>query len=146
MSQCQAVAAILVAIASVQAPVSQTLTLVESHSSPVLTTRSPGAEGNRCGFEGGRVVKVGKTYHLFTSEMAGDPVWVRMKLAHWRSDDRLHWTRVSTVLIGARHRGHLDPPGRRSGRRCPFTTRANGAGICSTSPTAPRRTRARSFA
>ena len=25
-------------------------------------------------------MKVGRTYHLFTSEMAGDPVWVRMKL------------------------------------------------------------------
>lgn len=74
------------------------LVLVEHHPDPVITTRTSGAEGNKYGFEGGRVVKVGSTYHLLTSEMAGDPVWVRMKLAHWRSDDRVRWTRVSTLF------------------------------------------------
>jgi len=64
---------------------------------PILTIRSEGAQGNKYGFEGGRVVKVGGTYHLFTSEMVGEPHWVKMRLAHWTSPDRLNWRRVSTV-------------------------------------------------
>ena len=76
---------------------SPTLSLVRQHPAPVLTTRTSGAEGNRFGFEGGRVVKVDGTYHLFTSEMVGDPIWVRMKLGYWTSRDRLTWTRAATV-------------------------------------------------
>jgi hypothetical protein len=83
---------------SVGPPAPPRLVLVEQHPQPVLTLRTPGAEGNKYGFEGGRAVKVGRTYHLFTSEMAGDPIWVKMRLAHWRSDDRLRWTRVSTLF------------------------------------------------
>jgi hypothetical protein len=64
---------------------------------PVLTIRSAGAEGNKYGFEGGRVVKIKGTYHLFTSEMVGDPHWVKMRLAHWSSQDCLHWRRLGTV-------------------------------------------------
>ncbi len=74
------------------------LVLVKQQETPVLTVRSPGAEGNRHGFEGGRVLKLGSTYHLFVSEMAGDPFWVKMKLGHWTSEDRLHWKRVSTLF------------------------------------------------
>jgi hypothetical protein len=65
---------------------------------PILTIHSSGAEGNRYGFEGGRVVKVGGSYHLFTSEMVGDPHWVKMKLAHWVSGDRMHWKRAATLF------------------------------------------------
>ncbi|HTW78711.1 MAG TPA: hypothetical protein VME23_04100 [Terracidiphilus sp.] len=64
---------------------------------PVLTTRSAGAEGNKYGFEGGRVIKQDGVYHLFTSEMVGDPHWVRMKLAHWTSLDGADWRRVGTL-------------------------------------------------
>jgi hypothetical protein len=64
---------------------------------PVLTIRSAGAEGNKYGFEGGRVVKLDGVYHLFTSEMIGDPHWVRMKLAHWISHDGMRWQRVGTL-------------------------------------------------
>jgi hypothetical protein len=67
------------------------------HPEPVLTKRSPGAEGIRYGFEGGRVVKVGDTYHLFTSEMAAAPIWVNMRLGHWSSRDKLTWQRQATV-------------------------------------------------
>lgn len=74
------------------------LELVEQHPTPVITTKSPGAESIKYGFEGGRVIKVGRVYHLFTSELAGDPVWVRMRFGHWRSDDKLRWTRVATVF------------------------------------------------
>src|ERR687885_539128 len=91
------VATACVALMSPSAPPGHQLILVEHYPSPVVTTRSPGAEGNKYGFEGGSVVKIGNTYHLFTSEMVGDPIWVRMRLAHWQSDDRLHWTRISTL-------------------------------------------------
>jgi hypothetical protein len=73
------------------------LVLVEQREAPVITTRSPGAEGIRYGFEGGRVVKVGDTYHLFTTEMVADPMWVKTRFGHWTSRDRLAWTRVATV-------------------------------------------------
>jgi hypothetical protein len=73
------------------------LVLLRQHPEPVLTTRSRGAEGIRWGFEGGRVVKVGDTYHLFTSEMVDDPMWVKMRLGHWTSGDRLSWVRNATV-------------------------------------------------
>jgi hypothetical protein len=65
--------------------------------SPVLTTHSEGGQGNKYGFEGGRVVKIKGTYHLFTSEMVADPHWVKMKLAHWTSPDRIHWSRLGTL-------------------------------------------------
>lgn len=64
---------------------------------PVLTTQSGEAKGNKYGFEGGRVIKQDGVYHLFTSEMVGDPHWVRMKLAHWTSRDGEHWKRVGTL-------------------------------------------------
>ena len=63
----------------------------------VLTVKSRGAEGNKYGFEGGRVLKLNGAYHLFTSEMIGDPHWVKMRLAHWVSEDRLHWNRLATL-------------------------------------------------
>lgn len=64
---------------------------------PILTIHSAGAEANKYGFEGGRVVKLNGVYHLFTSEMVGDPHWVKMRLAHWTSRDQIHWHRVATV-------------------------------------------------
>jgi hypothetical protein len=78
-------------------PEAPRLVLVRQHPAPVLTTRSPGAEGIRYGFEGGRVVKVGGTYHLFTTEMAGDPMWVKTRFGHWTSVDRTTWKRAATV-------------------------------------------------
>jgi hypothetical protein len=75
----------------------QELTVAQRFGGPVLTIHSAGAEGNKYGFEGGRVVKLKGTYHLFTSEMIADPHWVKMRLAHWTSSDRLHWTRQGTL-------------------------------------------------
>ena len=77
------------------------LRVVRQFQDPVITTRSPNAQGNKYGFEGGRVLKQGDTYHLFTSEMVGDPFAVRMKLAHWTSKDRIHWQRVSTLFASS---------------------------------------------
>jgi hypothetical protein len=85
------------------------LVLLRQHKAPVLTTRSPGAEDIRYGFEGGRSVKVGDTYHLFTSEMAGDPIWVKMRLGHWTSRDRLAWKRAGTVAESSGEFAGRDP-------------------------------------
>ena len=74
------------------------LDVVRQCEGPVLTIHTRGAEGNKYGFEGGRVVKLGATYHLFTSEMVGDPHWVKMRLAHWTSTDRTQWTRIATLF------------------------------------------------
>ena len=71
--------------------------LLAQHPTPVITVRSEGAAGNKYGFEGGRVLKLHGTYHLFTSEMTGDPIWVKMKLGHWESQDRIHWKRIATL-------------------------------------------------
>lgn len=74
------------------------LVVSKQFDTPLLTVRSSGAEGNKYGFEGGRVLKINGAYHLFTSEMVGDPHWVKMRLAHWVSTDRVHWQRQSTLL------------------------------------------------
>ena len=74
------------------------LELISRDDHPVLTVDHPDAAGNRYGFEGGRVVKVGSNYHLFTSEMVGDPIWVKMKLGYWRSGDGVNWKRISTLF------------------------------------------------
>jgi hypothetical protein len=73
------------------------LTVVRQVTHPILTIHSTGAGANKYGFEGGRVIKLNGVYHLFTSEMVGDPHWVKMKLAHWTSRDRMHWKRAATV-------------------------------------------------
>ena len=75
----------------------QDLVVTKGYDQPILSVRSAGAERNKYGFEGGRVVKLNGTYHMFTSEMVGDPHWVKMKLAHWTSQDRIHWRRIGTV-------------------------------------------------
>jgi hypothetical protein len=85
------------------------LVLIEQYPQPVVTIRTPGAGGNKYGFEGGRVVRVRDTYHLFTSEMIGDPIWVKMRLGYWRSDDRLHWKRVATLFESSGEFAGQDP-------------------------------------
>jgi hypothetical protein len=93
---CFALLALAAALPSLHAA-DRELVVTRQHDTPVLTVRSPGAKGNKYGFEGGRVVKLDGIYHLFTSEMIGDPHWVRMKLAHWISRDRIHWQRAGTL-------------------------------------------------
>ena len=74
------------------------LRVIKQFDEPILTINAADAQGNKYGFEGGRVLKLQGTYHLFTSEMVGDPHWVKMKLAHWTSGNRLHWERVTTLF------------------------------------------------
>jgi hypothetical protein len=85
------------------------LVATKQFDGPVLTIKSSGAEGNKYGFEGGRVLKLNGSYHLFTSEMVGDPHWVKMKLAHWVSQDRLHWMRLATVAESSGEFNGKDP-------------------------------------
>ncbi|HND60023.1 MAG TPA: hypothetical protein PLB90_00995 [Opitutaceae bacterium] len=75
----------------------RTFELIEAPDAPVIGPDHPDLAGNRYGFEGGCVVKEAGVYHLFTAEMAGDPFWVKMKLAHWSSPDARHWRRVATL-------------------------------------------------
>jgi hypothetical protein len=77
------------------------LRLIHQFPTSVLTINSPGAEGIQYGFEGGSVVKLGRTYHLFTSEMAGNPRSVKMNLGYWTSHDRIHWKRVRTLFTSS---------------------------------------------
>jgi predicted GH43/DUF377 family glycosyl hydrolase len=74
-----------------------TIEAISGSEGPVLTNGAVGTEGNKYGFEGGTVIRLQDGYHLFTSEMAGDPRWVKMKLAHWLSADGVQWKRISTV-------------------------------------------------
>jgi hypothetical protein len=71
--------------------------LSHAPESPVIGPDHPALGGNKYGFEGGCVVKEAGTYHLFTAEMADDPFWVKMRLAHWSSSDGLIWQRISTL-------------------------------------------------
>ncbi len=73
------------------------LRLSYQHPIPVITVYHRDANINKFGFEGGSVVKVDSTYHLFTSEMIDNPVWVKMRLAHWTSTDKVNWKRIGTV-------------------------------------------------
>jgi hypothetical protein len=73
----------------------------ESHevlTKPVIDADHPDARGNKYGFEGGTVVKIDGTYHLFVAEMMGDPRWFKMRLALWTSPDAKQWKRVSTLM------------------------------------------------
>ena len=72
--------------------------LIEAIPSPVIDQDHPELAGNLYGFEGGSAFEHQGEYHLFTAEMAGDPFWVTIRLAHWRSDDLMYWQRESTVL------------------------------------------------
>jgi hypothetical protein len=91
------VTSLLIISALITQGLSQELVATKRWRNPMLTIRSAGAQGNKYGFEGGRVLKIKGTYHLFTSEMVGDPHWVKMRLAHWTSQDRIHWRRVGTL-------------------------------------------------
>ena len=78
-------------------PCGVTLSLVSEQPEAVIGKKHPGSEGNKYGYEGGSVLKLEGTYHLFTAEMVGDPLWVKMRLGHWTSPDRLTWTRRGTM-------------------------------------------------
>lgn len=91
-------------------PVSQLkLRLVYQYPTPVITVRSPRATRIKYGFEGGRALKLGLKYYLFTSEMVGDPRSVKMKLGYWVSKDRIHWRRAGTLFTSSGNFTGADP-------------------------------------
>ena len=63
----------------------------------ILRRGSPDTEDIKYGFEGGRVVKIGNTYHMITSEMVGDPYCVRMRTGYWTSENGTDWRRRATI-------------------------------------------------
>jgi hypothetical protein len=69
----------------------------ELRQKPVIDSDHPDCKDNKYGFEGGSVVKLDGVYHLFATEMAGDPFWVRMRIAHWTSPNGIEWKRGSTI-------------------------------------------------
>lgn len=78
-----------------------TFKVIQSSDSTVIDVNSKGAEGIAFGFESGRAVKVNGEYHIFISEMCGKPFWINMQFGHWKSTDRLNWSRVSTIAKSA---------------------------------------------
>ena len=78
--------------------------IIGGQNSPVVDEGMPGTEGIQGGFEGGRVVKVGDTYHMFPTERAGEVGVeayydrVKTKIGHWTSTDAINWKRESTIL------------------------------------------------
>lgn len=78
--------------------------IIGGENKPVIDEGMSGTERIQGGFEGGRVVKVGNTYHMFPTERAGEigvPYYydrVKTKIGHWTSQDAIHWKRESTIL------------------------------------------------
>jgi hypothetical protein len=54
-------------------------------------------ENIKYGFEGGRIVKEGDTYHWITAEQVGDPFVANMSLGYWTSKDGTNWQRQRTL-------------------------------------------------
>ncbi len=77
--------------------------VIGGENKPVIDEEMSGTEGIQGGFEGGRVVKVGDTYHMFPTERAGEKGVdyyydrVKTKIGHWTSKDAIHWKRESTI-------------------------------------------------
>lgn len=77
--------------------------IIDGENKPVVDEGMPGTEGIQGGFEGGRVVKVGDTYHMFPTERAGEKGVdyyydrVKTRIGHWTSKDAIHWKRESTI-------------------------------------------------
>ena len=73
-------------------------TIVSVSQSPVITKGDPGTEDNKYGFEGGKALKFTDGYHIFTTEIVGDPIWTKTRLAHWKSEDGKNWERLATLF------------------------------------------------
>lgn len=71
--------------------------VISRGSEVVIGKDDPGAEDIKYGFEGGHVIKLDGVYHMITAERSGDPIIVKMRLAHWSSRDGRKWARVSTL-------------------------------------------------
>ena len=77
--------------------------IIGGQDDPVVNEGMPGTEGIQGGFEGGQLIKVGDTYHMFPTERAGEigePARydrIKTRIGHWTSKDAIHWERQSTL-------------------------------------------------
>lgn len=85
------------------------LEIVDWHDRPVIGKGDPGTADIKHGLEGGRVIRIDETYHLFTSEQVGNPKWVKMRIGHWRSMNGMDWERVSTLYESSGDYTGTDP-------------------------------------
>lgn len=65
---------------------------------PVIKIGDPGTENNKYGFEGGCAFKLNNEYHIFITEMWGEPFMCKTRLAHWKSKDGIAWVRAATLF------------------------------------------------
>lgn len=72
--------------------------IVSSSSRPVIAADQTIAGESGFGFEGGRVVRIGDTFHLMTTELVAEPLWSKTVFGHWQSTDGTDWTRVGSLL------------------------------------------------
>jgi len=72
--------------------------IVNWDKQPVIKEGDKGTNDIRCGFEGGTIVKINDTYHLFPTERIGKYCSDKTRVGHWESIDGIHWKRVSTIL------------------------------------------------
>lgn len=68
------------------------------------------------GFEDGEVVKIGATFHLIITEFIENPLdpparFTRSNIAHWTSTDRVHWTRMGTLVASTGDRSGTETHG-----------------------------------
>ena len=77
--------------------------VVSWSDSAVLRKSMPGTLDNGFGVEGGTVLLLNDTFHLFTTEMydtlSQRYSW-KTRFGHWTSRDGNHWQRVSTIYRG----------------------------------------------
>jgi hypothetical protein len=78
--------------------------VIGGQSQPVIDEGMPGTENISGGFEGGGMVKIGSTYHIFPTERAGEnamPAYydrVKTNIGHWVSTDAVHWQRQAPIF------------------------------------------------
>lgn len=79
-------------------PTAVLVPLAGSHAGRAIDADEARAGASGFGFEGGRIFALDGVFHLFTSEIVSEPIWVQTEFAHWVSSDGLTWHRQSTVL------------------------------------------------
>ena len=92
--------------------------VIGGQDDPVVNEGMPGTEGIQGGFEGGQLIKLGDTYHMFPTERAGEigmPAYydrIKTRIGHWTSKDAIHWERQSTLYqsSGKYAVSHYDHP------------------------------------
>ena len=90
---------------------------------PVVDEGSPGTHDIVGGFEGGRALKTGDTYHMFPTERAGirgrerSYDRVKTRIGHWVSTDAMNWERVATLYQASGKYTHIKEDHPASDRR-----------------------------